>query len=77
MQRRVDCLLDDAEEAADRHDWTKVLECVRGVLSVDPGNQDELSLQTMAEAAGDIALDALEEKAPVIEPSTSETSGLG
>ena len=36
VQRRIDRLLDQAEEAADSADWNKVLEFVAGVLSADP-----------------------------------------
>ncbi len=51
VQRRLEKLLDDAENAADQHDWMSVLECVRGVLALDPGNEDALAFQVMAEKA--------------------------
>ncbi len=51
VQRRIDRLLDDAESAADRHDWLSVLECVRGVLALDSRNEDALAFQSMAEKA--------------------------
>ena len=51
VQRRIDKLLDDAETAADQHDWMSVLECVRGVLALDPKNSDALAFQVMAEKA--------------------------
>ena len=51
VQRRIDRLLDQAEEAADQRDWQAVLESVRGVISVDPDNEDAASLGTIAEAA--------------------------
>ena len=52
VQRRIDRLLDDAEEAADRHDWAKVTEFVEGVLALDPDNSDAAAFREMAERAG-------------------------
>ncbi|MDP6823551.1 MAG: protein kinase [Dehalococcoidia bacterium] len=51
VQRRIDRLLDDAEEAADRHDWDAVAEYARTALSADPANVDALTFQDMADAA--------------------------
>ncbi len=51
VQRRIDRLLDDAEEAADRHDWDAVAEYARTALSADPANEDALTFQGMADAA--------------------------
>jgi len=50
IQRRIDRLLDQAEEAADLRDWRVVIECVRTVLSIDDKNEDAHALLTMAEA---------------------------
>ncbi len=50
IQRRIDRLLDQAEEAADQRDWRVVIECVRTVLSIDADNADARALMTMAEA---------------------------
>ncbi len=50
IQRRIDRLLDQAEEAADQRDWRVVIECVRTVLSIDDKNADAHALLTMAEA---------------------------
>lgn len=72
MQRRIDRLLDDAEEAADQHDWDRVLECVRGVLAVDPENQDAVSLRTMAEAAADEPPVVSDESSGTQRPTASE-----
>ena len=75
-QRRVDRLLDQAEEAAGIRDWDSVLECVRGVLSVDPENPDALSLQTIARAASDAPAEAGEVAAPAdTKPLPVETVG--
>jgi serine/threonine-protein kinase len=51
VQRRIDRLLDDSEEAADRHDWDAVAEYARTALSADPANEDALTFQGMADAA--------------------------
>ena len=50
VQRRIHRLLDDAEEAADQHDWRLVLDLTARVLEVDPQNEDALSFERMAEA---------------------------
>jgi serine/threonine protein kinase len=52
VQRRIDRLLDQAEEAADEREWKSVLESVAGVLALDPENEDALSFRDMAQQAG-------------------------
>ncbi|MBT6682151.1 MAG: hypothetical protein HOB07_08865, partial [Chloroflexi bacterium] len=52
VQRRIERLLDQAEEAADHRDWGRVAESVQMVLSVDPENADALAFQVMLENAG-------------------------
>ncbi len=52
VQRRIDRLLDQAEEAADRRDWPQVAESVQMVLGVDPENADALAFEAMLENAG-------------------------
>ena len=69
VQRRIDRLLDDAEEAADRHDWAKVIEVSEGVLAVDPDNPDANALIEIARRAAAARVDA-----PSSE-SVSEASG--
>jgi len=51
VQRRIDALLDDVEEAADQHDWRLVLELTAGILDADADNEDALTFQGMAEAS--------------------------
>ncbi len=51
IQRRIDSLLDRAEEAAELADWNKVLEYVEGVLSADPAHEDALTIKGMAESS--------------------------
>ena len=49
IQRRVDRLLDQAEEAADQNNWQLVADHARMVLTVDPENEDALSMIAMVE----------------------------
>ena len=49
VQRRIDRLLDQAEEAMDRLDWGTVRECARVVLGLDPENSDALAFLTSEE----------------------------
>jgi len=49
VQRQIDHLLDEAEEAIANQDWTKVGDCARSVLRLDPGNSDALAYLSAAE----------------------------
>ena len=49
VQRQIDRLLDEAEEAITSQDWTTVGDRARSVLRLDPGNQDALSYLAAAE----------------------------
>ena len=51
VQRQIDALLDQTEEAIRERDWNAALECIRAVLNVDPTNEDAISFQGMAESA--------------------------
>ena len=58
MQRRVERLLDQADEAAEAHDWTRVLDAARAVLAAEAENADGKIFLEMAMAnLGDDALD--------------------
>ena len=48
MQRQVDRLLDEAEEAVARRDWDTVRETAEAVLRVDPENGDARGYLKMA-----------------------------
>ncbi len=48
IQRRIESLLDEADVAADAHDWALVIERAEMVLGVDAGNSDAESLITIA-----------------------------
>jgi len=50
-QRRIDRLLDDAEQALDKHDWLVAAERARDVLLLDEANEDAWSFLIAAERA--------------------------
>ncbi|MCZ6671946.1 MAG: hypothetical protein O7C75_03305, partial [Verrucomicrobia bacterium] len=49
IQRRVDRLLDQIEEAADQRDWQGVRQLAQDVLRLDPENADALGYLAAAE----------------------------
>ena len=49
IQRHIDRLLDEADEAVARKDWATVLDRVEHVLSLDPEHRDALALRAAAE----------------------------
>ncbi|MCZ6539671.1 MAG: hypothetical protein O6922_07580, partial [Chloroflexi bacterium] len=48
VQRRIDRLLDQAEEAVDALDWERVREVSESVLVMDAGNEDANSFLAVA-----------------------------
>ena len=42
IQRRIDSLLDEADQAIANEDWPTVASRVRSVLAIDPANSDAL-----------------------------------
>ena len=52
VQRRIDSLLDDAEQAIAGNDWEVVLERVRSVLALEPDNADAVFYRDAAARAG-------------------------
>ncbi|MCH7970307.1 MAG: hypothetical protein IH960_04590, partial [Chloroflexi bacterium] len=71
VQRRIDRLLDQAEEAADSRDWKSVLGSVAGVLALDAENEDALAFREMAEKASESEPG---DSRPATAPSGSATS---
>ena len=53
VQRRIDRLLDQAEEAADRQDWDTVRRIAAEVLGLDPENEDAPALVRAADNVRD------------------------
>ncbi|MCH8184704.1 MAG: protein kinase, partial [Chloroflexi bacterium] len=49
MKKRLDRLLDEAEEAADREDWAKVAQLARQALLIDAGDSDASEFLRLAE----------------------------
>ena len=49
LQRRIERLLDQVEEATDQQDWDTVLRLARQVLSIDPDNADAAVFLKIAE----------------------------
>ena len=53
MQRRIDRLLDEAEAAADRQEWTAVRDIAARVLAIDEESADAQAFAAMADVAAD------------------------
>ena len=51
IQRRIDSLLDEADEAVREHQWTVVRERAQSALTLDPENADALAYLAAAERA--------------------------
>ena len=55
FQRRIDQILDQIEDAADRRDWYAVRQGALDLLVFDPENEDAKMFLTTAQSALDIA----------------------
>jgi len=53
IQRRIDLLLDEADEAVSKSDWKLVRDRAQNVLALDPNNPDALALAAASERAQD------------------------
>ena len=51
LQRQIDRLLDEAEEAITRFDWDALFQRAQAVLAMDPENRDALAFLATAEVA--------------------------
>ena len=49
VQRRIERLLDQVEEAMDRLDWESVRDCAKVVLGLDSANSDALAFLASVE----------------------------
>jgi len=54
FQRRIDRILDQIEDAADRHDWAAVRKGALDLLVFDPGNEDARNFLAAAQRALDM-----------------------
>ena len=71
VQRRIDRLLDQVEEAVDQLDWATVGSRAQAVLALDPDNADAVNFLASAERAlGSVASPSEAEKPPAL-PSIS------
>ncbi len=71
VQRRIDRLLDQGEEAVEARDWESVRDAASAVLRVDPNNEDAKSFLQMA---GDEALSPHDEHSETPAPSTAQSA---
>ena len=55
MKRRIERLLDQADDAAEAHDWFRVRESAEAVLAVDAGNADATGFIDMADRAASVS----------------------
>ena len=79
IQRRIDRLLDQIEDAADQLDWETVRERAEAVLAYDPENQDALSFLAAAQRAGNLAesrADPPSARTPSNEPSDQQPTSF-
>ena len=51
FQRRIERLLDEADEAIGRYDWEAVHQAAQAVLAMDPDNKDAPAFLATAERA--------------------------
>ena len=51
FQRRIDRLLDEADEAIARYDWEAVRQAAQAVLAIDPDNSDGQTFLATVERA--------------------------
>ena len=58
IQRRIELLLDEADQAVSQFDWESVLQRAQAVLRLEPGNQDALAYLAAAERDSGILLSA-------------------
>ena len=75
LQRQIDRLLDEAEEAISRFDWDGLLQRAQAVLAMDPENRDALAFLATAERALNTAAvvppSQLSTSKPLITPTAS------
>jgi len=74
VQRRIDRLLDDAEQAMDQRDWTLEQSLAREVLSLDPENGDGATFLAAAERMLPSGAAAAERQTPFAPGDTAQSS---
>ena len=66
IQRRIERLLVEADDAVDQQDWPLVLDRARQVLILDPDNEDGRTYPSIAERG--LQVSPVHAQAPVTEP---------
>ncbi len=72
IQRRIDLLLDEADQAVANSEWVLVLDRAKNVLAFDPENQDALAFLTAAKRALGGAATSEKESSPRPDTPTSD-----
>jgi hypothetical protein len=57
MRRRIERLLDQADAAADQHDWESVRRLANDVLLIDDANEDAIAFVRLADSGSSSAND--------------------
>ena len=73
IQRRIETLLDEADEAVANSDWAVVRDRAQNVLRLDPDNQDALSYLAAADRETGISQPPAQTTAPLLPASLPAT----
>ncbi len=76
IQRRIDILLDEADEAVAKSDWDGVRDRAQNVLRLDPENKDALSYLAAAERDTEQPIQASPGSLPVSAPVRDQPSSF-
>ena len=76
IQRRIDILLDEADEAVAISDWAVVRGRAQNVLRLDPGNQDALSYLAAAERDTEQTIQPSPGSSPVSAPVSDQPTSF-
>ena len=74
FQRRIERLLDEADEAISRYDWESVRQAAQAVLAIDPENADGMTfLATVERALGESSAAASSSEPATTTPPAAQT----
>ena len=73
-QRRIDSLLDEAEEAIANLDWTVVQARAQAVLALDPANQDAINYLAASDRAFSVSAPSPTDQPANLAPTTPDTT---
>ncbi len=74
LQRRIDRLLDQIDEAVELKDWILVLDHSKDVLALDPDNVDAKAYLAAAERRLNDSGQAMGDNTPISEPIATSAS---